>query len=130
MNDNTRTIIIRFDTIDENDAKALLELAAETFGPDAITEVPAAIPDEDADEPTPEPSGDQVAKEVWEGIVRVSAAETLATKDEAITSGKLAAPDAKSLEPKKEALRLTLTKEGVKGGVAAVVAKVIEWVFA
>lgn len=127
----TRAVIIRFDAIDPADAKALLDLIAETIGQDAIT--PASvepIEDETPAAPITEPTGDQVAKEVWEGIVRDSAAETLAKKHVAIETGQqpAVAVDAKTLETKKGSLRKELTKEGVKGAVAGVAKTVVEWV--
>ena len=127
----TRAVIIRFDAIDPADAKALLELIAETIGQDAITPASVeSIEDEDPAAPFPERSGDQVAKEVWEGIVRVSAAETLAQKHVAIETGQQlsVAVDLKTLEAKKGSLRKVLTEEGVKGAVAGVAKTVVEWV--
>ena len=126
----TRAVIIRFDAIDPADAKALLDLIAETIGQDAIT--PASVEPIEDDTPTapiPERSGDQVAKEVWEGIVRESAAETLAKKHVAIETGQqpAVAVDAKTLEAKKGSLRKELAKEGVVAAAGAVVKTVIEW---
>ena len=66
---------------------------------------------------------------MWEGIVRDSAAETLAKKHVAIETGQLpaVAVDAKTLEAKKGSLRKELTKEGVVAAAGAVVKTVIEW---
>lgn len=126
----TRAVIIRFDAIDPADAKALLELIAETIGQAAITPVPVEpIEDEAPAAPITEPTGDQVAKEVWEGIVRVSAAEKLAEKQLAIETGQQPAvvANAKTLEAKKGSLRKWLKKVGVVVETSTVVKTVIEW---
>ena len=127
----TRAVIIRFDAIDPADAKALLELIAETIGQDAITpESVESIEDEAPAAPAPKPSGDQIAVEVWETIANNAAAETLAQKHVAIETGQqpAVAVDAKTLEAKKGSLRKVLTEEGVKGAVAGVAKTVVEWV--